>query len=54
MAKREQQVTVPLPDSLREYVQRRAAVEDRSIASVVRRLIDEAARREEHERAASA
>ena len=43
MSKREQQVSVPLPDSLREYVQRRAAVEDRSVASVIRRLVAAAA-----------
>lgn len=46
MSKREQQVSVPLPDSLREYVQRRAAVEDRSVASVIRRLVAEAAHAE--------
>lgn len=37
-------VSVPLPDRLREYVQRRAAEEDRSVASVIRRLVAEAAR----------
>jgi hypothetical protein len=38
-----EQISVPLPASLREYVQRRAAVEDRSVASVIRRLVAEAA-----------
>jgi hypothetical protein len=38
-----EQVSVPLPADLREYVQRRAAVEDRSVASVIRRLVAEAA-----------
>jgi hypothetical protein len=33
-----EQVSVPLPDELRAYVRRRAAVEDRSVASVIRRL----------------
>jgi hypothetical protein len=50
MSKREQQVSVPLPDSLREYVQRRAAVEDRSVASVIRRLVAAAAQADSSER----
>jgi hypothetical protein len=41
-----EQVSVPLPAELREYVARRAAVEDRSVASVIRRLVAEAAQAE--------
>jgi hypothetical protein len=36
-----EQVTVPLPPALREFVQRAAEAEDRSMASVIRRLSDE-------------
>ena len=39
-----EQVSVPLPAELREFVARQAALEDRSVASVVRRLIADAAR----------
>jgi hypothetical protein len=42
-----EQVSIPLPASMRAYLERRAAAEDRSIAAVVRRLIAEAAKREE-------
>jgi hypothetical protein len=48
-----QQVSVPLPAELRAFVEREAERQDRSVASVIRRLVDQAARREEHERAAS-
>jgi len=37
------QVTVVLPAELREYVRRLAEAEDRSMASVVRRLVAAAA-----------
>jgi hypothetical protein len=40
-----------LPADLREYVERRAAVEDRNVASVIRRLVAEAAHAETSERA---
>jgi hypothetical protein len=40
-----------LSDDLRAYVRRRAAVEDRSVASVIRRLVAEAASAETSERA---
>jgi hypothetical protein len=37
------QVSVPLPDDLRAYVRRQAEREDRSVASVIRRLVAQAA-----------
>ena len=43
MSNREQ-VSVPLSAELRQFVERAAEREDRSVASVVRRLIAEAAR----------
>jgi hypothetical protein len=45
VSKREQ-ITVPLPAELREYVERVAAREDRTVACAVRHFIAEAARRE--------
>jgi hypothetical protein len=48
-----QQVSVPLPAELRAFVEREAQRQDRSVASVIRRLVDQAAR-SEHDRAASA
>jgi hypothetical protein len=42
--KNRDQVSVPLPAELRAYVERRAEAEDRSVASVIRRLVAEAAR----------
>ena len=39
-----EQVSVPLPADLRAFVEREARREDRSVASVVRRLIADAAR----------
>jgi hypothetical protein len=39
------QVSVPLPLELREFVERQAEIEDRSVAGVIRRLVAEAARR---------
>jgi hypothetical protein len=41
-----EQVSVPLPDDLRAYVRRQAEREDRSVASVIRRLVAEAAHAE--------
>jgi hypothetical protein len=46
MAKREQ-VTVPLDRELREFVERVAEREDRSVAGVIRHLVAQAARRDE-------
>jgi hypothetical protein len=43
MSNREQ-VSVPLPADLRAFVERQAELEDRSVASVIRRLVVEAAR----------
>jgi hypothetical protein len=51
MAKREQ-VTVPLDRELREFVERVAEREDRSVAGVIRHLVAQAARRQEQEQAA--
>jgi hypothetical protein len=45
MSKREQ-VTVPLPTDLRDYVERVAVREDRTVASTIRHFIAERARRE--------
>jgi len=45
MSKRENQVTVPLPQPLREFVERTAEQEDRTIAAQVRHWIAEAHRR---------
>jgi hypothetical protein len=39
-----QQVSVPLPASLRAFVERQAEREDRSVASVIRRYVAQAAR----------
>lgn len=44
MAKREQ-ISVPLDPELREYVERTAAREDRSVAGQIRHFVAEAARR---------
>jgi hypothetical protein len=40
-----QQLTIPINEELRAFIERAAAKEDRSVASMVRRLIAEAARR---------
>jgi len=39
------QVSVPLPAELREFVEKQAKTEDRSVAGVIRRLVADAARR---------
>jgi hypothetical protein len=39
-----QQVSVPLPQELREFVERVATEQDRSVAGVIRRLVAKAAR----------
>jgi hypothetical protein len=46
-----EQVSVPLPAELRAFVARVAEREERSQASVIRRLVAEAARRERAEAA---
>jgi hypothetical protein len=46
MSKR-QQITIPINEELRAFIERAAAKEDRSVASMVRRLIAEAARSSE-------
>jgi hypothetical protein len=51
MSNREQ-VSVPLPPELRAFVAREAEREERSQASVIRRLIAEAARRSQAQEAA--
>jgi uncharacterized protein (DUF1778 family) len=53
MSKR-QQITIPINEELRTFIERAAAREDRSVASMVRRFISEAARNSEtpQERAA--
>jgi hypothetical protein len=42
-----EQVSVPLPPALRDFVARVAEAEDRSQASVIRRLVAEAARQQQ-------
>jgi hypothetical protein len=44
MAKRDHQVSVPLPADLREFVERAAEQEDRTIAGQIRHLVAQAAR----------
>ena len=39
-----QQVSVPLPQQLRSWVEAQAELEDRSLASVIRRCVAQAAR----------
>ena len=46
-----EQVSVPLPAELREFVERQAEREDRSVASVIRRLVAAAAQADSGERA---
>ena len=48
-----EQVTVPLPPALREFVQRAAEAEDRSMASVIQRLVAVAARQAEQQHASA-
>jgi hypothetical protein len=45
-----EQVSVPLPPELRDFVARVAEAEDRSQASVIRRFVAEAARRSQQSR----
>jgi hypothetical protein len=49
MPKRENQVTVPLTADLRDYVERIAEREDRTLAGAIRHLVAEAARRSEQQ-----
>jgi hypothetical protein len=51
MAKREQ-VTVPLDRELREFVERVAEREDRSVAGVIRHMVAQFARHEQQTEAA--
>lgn len=44
MAKREHQISVPLDPRLREFVERAAAREDRTMAQMIRHLVAEAER----------
>ena len=44
MAKRDHQVSVPLPADLREFVERAAEQEDRTIAGQISHLVAQAAR----------
>jgi hypothetical protein len=45
MSKREQ-ISIPISPDLRRYVERVAAREDRTVASAIRHILHEAARRE--------
>jgi hypothetical protein len=49
MSKRENQVSVPLDPELRQFVEKMAALEDRSIGGWVRHLVTEAARKSQAE-----
>jgi hypothetical protein len=44
MSKRREQISIPIDSKLREFLELAARREDRSLASMVRRLIAEAAR----------
>jgi len=46
MAKREHQISVPLDPHLREFVERAAEREDRSMAQMIRHLVADAMRRQ--------
>jgi hypothetical protein len=48
-----EQVSVPLPPELREFVRLVAAREERSQAAVIRRLVAAAARQSEQQRASA-
>ena len=52
MSAKDEQVTVRLPSDLRAFVEGVAAREDRPVASAIRRILAEAARRTQQERAA--
>jgi hypothetical protein len=53
MKKRDYQVSVPLDQALREFVERAAEREDRSLAGQIRHLVAEAARHAQLEVSAS-
>jgi hypothetical protein len=53
MSKRREQLSVPLDPELREFVERTAEREDRSVAGQIRHLVAEAARADQIKRAAS-
>ncbi len=44
MSRKREQISVPLPAALREFVERAAEREDRSVAGQIRHLIAQAAR----------
>ena len=46
---RRDQISVPLSGELRQFVERAAAAEDRSIAAWVRHLVAQAARQSNHQ-----
>ena len=48
---RREQITVPLDAELRAFVERRAAQEDRTVASLVRHILAETARRAQGQQA---
>ncbi len=52
MGKKREQVSVPLDPALRQFVERAAEREDRTLAGQIRHLVAEAARAETTERAA--
>jgi DNA-directed RNA polymerase subunit L len=54
MSKRRPQISIPIDDKLRQYLELAAKREDRTLANLVRRMISEAARNSEtpRERAA--
>ena len=53
MPKRDHQVSVPLPADLREFVERAAEQEDRTIAGQIRHLVAQAGRDRDDDQAAS-
>jgi hypothetical protein len=52
--KREHQITVPLDAPLRQFIERAAAREDRTLAGQIRHLVAEAARNSETREEAAA
>jgi hypothetical protein len=44
MSRKREQISVPLPAELREFVERAAQREDRSVAGQIRHIVAEAAR----------
>jgi hypothetical protein len=54
MSKRANQLSVPIDSELRQFLERMAAREDRTLAAQVRHLLAEAARQAEQRHAVSA